>query len=340
MTRSRLQLLQQLDARSRQRIIVFEERNSSNSQITAAPSLVRLYSNKLPLLPPNDVKLELDQLDGVLGGTIWPSANVLCLHLLNKYYYDSRDLRRKLSSKMNVVELGSGTGAVGLFASGLRIFNSVHVTEHRPSIAAVMSSVAYNVDGTLDLQGEDKRSDRLLRLLRTNIDLNHEKVMMNSEGGRTTSSANDDILSTSSWPPQVHELDFTNPGHTKQLLLSLKRNLPTRFGRDDVGFDLILASDVTYMSQLHAPLARTISDLLLKQPVIEAGDHKSDGRQLQSLPKCLIAHQRRIVNPFSFVAEKYDDDYQLSSLKDALDRIGYHGERRLRFSQRATSAAF
>ena len=304
---------------------------NSASSSTAAVA-VRTSSSELPLQPRNNVALELNQLNGVIGGNIWPSAPVLCRHLLFHYYYNrnndsSRHCHHFPYHKMNVVELGSGTGAVGLYASGLRIFNSVYLTEHRPPVTAVMSSVPYNVDGTLDLlQDEDchenKKSDRLLQLLMSNIELNHDNVMKNSAtkgGGHSTSTS--DTVMTSSWPPEVHELDWTQPDHVKEILAALEK-YHSRDGHAtiNVGFDLILASDVTYTTELHVPLARTISELLLNQEKNDSnGDTEGRGGHSQPLPTCLVAHQRRIVNPFSFVSTNYDVDYQLDSFRNALD---------------------
>ena len=323
-----------LRIRNLSNITAAETSPASSSSAETVTVTVPTSSSELTLLPPNNVPLELNQLNGVIGGNIWPSAPVLCRHLLFHYYYyksrnndSSSNCHRLPYHKMNVLELGSGTGAVGLYASGLRIFNSVYLTEHRPPITAVMSSVPYNVDGTLDLlqdeyNHENKKSDRLLQLLRTNIVLNHDNVTKNSANGAGQSTGTSDAtVMTSSWPPEVHELDWTQPDHVQEILATLeKHHLRDGYTTTKVGFDLILASDVTYTTELHVPLARTMSELLLKQQDNKT-NRDTEGWEQHSLPlpTCLVAHQLRIVNPFSFVNTNYDVDYQLDSFRNALD---------------------
>lgn len=197
---------------------------------------------RLPLLP-NGAALKLAQAEGLLGGKIWPSAVALCQYLASN---DSATPREDTQC----VELGSGTGSVGLYAAALGY--PVILTEHRPPLSAVMTSVAYSVDGTPE-ELSDVKSDRLLKLLQTNVEANAH-------------------LFKKEQYPVVMELDWIN-NDTVSNVASI-----TTKGR---GFDLILASDVTYDSPLHQPLADTISGLLTRNSSTSANS------------KCLVSHQQR-----------------------------------------------
>lgn len=256
---------------------------------------------RLPLLPNHGgVVLRLSQVDGIVGGTIWPSAAHLCQHLLDGYYHRCHGHGGVAGlSSWNVLELGSGTGAVGLFAAGLGIFRSVHLTELCPPLAAAIPSVPYRPDGDLDWEmlehgwtdeqrrGTPRRSDRLLTLLAENVALN--AAAMASE-------------ENPSWPPSIHELDWTVPDHASRVLASI---LPGCRG----GFDLLLASDVTYATDLHDALAATISRLLSRPDPSAASGHDAGG------PKCLLAHHRRVL-------DLRGDDYQWKNFERALLREG------------------
>ena len=177
---------------------------------------------------PNGETLKLAQKTGggVLGGTIWPSAKTMCHYLENH-------LTKPPNKTIKAIELGSGTGVVGLFAAGLGM--EVTLTEHRPLMAAAISSVTYNVDGSLDyglLETDDNtkevpRSTVLLDLLDTNVKQNQDLFPIG---------------------PQVQELDWTKEDQLQDF--------------EEHNFDLILDSDVTYQTQLHDNLANTIGRLL------------------------------------------------------------------------------
>lgn len=199
---------------------------------------------KLPLLP-NGAALKLAQAEGSLGGKIWPSAVALCQYLASN---DSAVITPPREDTQ-CVELGSGTGSVGLYAAALGY--PVTLTEHRPPLSAVMTSVAYSVDGTPEEEFSNVKSDRLLKLLKTNVEANAH-------------------LFKKERYPVVMELDWIN----NDTVLNVAST--TTKGR---GFDLILASDVTYDSPLHQPLADTISGLLTRNST----------RQ----PKCIVSHQQR-----------------------------------------------
>lgn len=282
---------------------------------------------KLPLLP-NGASLNIAKAEGVLGGTVWPSAGVLCQHLLDHYH---RPVSQQQNSHQvqsnnnpfqscNVLELGSGTGAVGIFAASLGIFRSVHLTEHKPPVTAVMSSVPYAVDGTLeDLEMVSSlwdntesnsnheriaRSDRLLKLLARNVEQNDPSAMPPLED---TDSTVQQI--TSSWPPSIHELNWTIPEHVDRILQQSSSDCSQ-------GFELLLASDVTYFSGLHGPLATTIARLLKPSSVTPCEAMSTTLLpQSPSISKCLVAHQTRVWN-------FQGGDSQLHSFETALKDAG------------------
>ncbi|KAG7368389.1 hypothetical protein IV203_031132 [Nitzschia inconspicua] len=72
------------------------------------------------------------------------------------------------------------------------------------------------------------------------------------------------------------------------------------------GFELLFAIDVTYISHLHAPLARSITD---HTPLL----HKS-----KPSAKYWIAHQERVV-------DLSGHDHQLKNFLDALENEGLRG---------------
>jgi hypothetical protein len=171
---------------------------------------------------------------------------------------------------------------VGLYAAGLGF--QVTLTEHKPPLSAAMNGVAHNVDGTLDsnffLHDGATKSDRLINLLQTNLDQN---------------AALFSIL------PKIQELDWTNSKQANQLL----QESTTTTTAPKEGFDLILASDVTYQSQVHSDLAATIARLLL-QP------NHDDGI---AAGKCLVSRQERILSLRGF-------DYQRQSFQEAIENEG------------------
>lgn len=226
---------------------------------------------KLPLLP-NGAALKLTQADGVLGGRLWPAARALC-------EFVSR-LPDTPMSDLDCLELGAGTGAVGLYTAAA-LGCQVTLTERRPPRVSVMSSVPYGVDGTPEfiaggLNDYAEPSDRLLQLLQRNVDQNVDLFVNNNV-------------------PRVMELDWNNRSHFQHVAASASKTRQ--------GFDLILASDVTYVSRLHQALADTMASLLLRpeQPyhLISRDNHKDSNHRpfLQessmAIPKCFVSHQER-----------------------------------------------
>lgn len=117
-------------------------------------------ASMLPPLPSGKVlKLVTAPSSGLLGGTVWPAANALCIYLLENQ--QSLNLKRA-----NCVELGSGTGAVGLFAAGLGA--NVVLTDCCPPPDSAM----YTTDGTADLPANG--SDAILNLLEQNVNANRD----------------------------------------------------------------------------------------------------------------------------------------------------------------------
>ena len=195
---------------------------------------------------PEQNGIKLTQANGLLGGLVWPAASVLC-----KFISENSDT---VNGK-EIVELGAGTGAVGIYVAAT--FDcSVTLTEVRPK--------------STDDDDVVHKSDRLLDLLRENVELNQSLF--------------------SADPPQILEVDFSDADTTKKAIASSKT------GR---GYDLILASDVTYTPSLHQPLADTLALLL---------SAKSDSR-------CILTHTERLLN-------NRGEDYQLIQFKEALENAG------------------
>ena len=180
-----------------------------------SPPAARHYHNSATRLPPlpNGRELELATLDGVLGGTVWPAARALCEYLLKN---------RDVLAGTSCVELGAGTGAVGLYAAALGAAK-VTLTDHRPPLAAT-TDLIHASDGDLDLPSGS--SDRLLELLRAN-------VARNAAPDRAS----------------VMELDWASAAHAEAVRVEAQ---PT----------LLLGADLTYTTPMHAALAETIARLL------------------------------------------------------------------------------
>jgi len=258
---------------------------------------------KLPLLPGGSAALKIAQADGIVGGTVWPAARALCEHLVEQELHQQND-ETAACCCTNVVELGSGTGAVGLFAAAASAFASHHhcwrvtLTEHQPPIQAVLSSVPYNVDGSLDTtlmhtnDDDDetaptpqRTSDRLLRLIQENLDRNRSMFL-------------DDEKSL----PRIMELDWTKPWHAEQVVASTIRD-------GNHGFDILLGSDVTYCSNLHDSLAQTMVRLMRPEDDVQ--------HHIAPPPRCILAHQQRVLNWW-----KGGQDHQLIRFEKAANRVG------------------
>ena len=185
----------------------------------------RVPQRFLPLLPCGSaLSITTFEDKSVIGGVVWPMASVLSRYLLQS------DVRASLQAANAVVELGSGTGALGLFAAGLGA--RCTLTEHRPPNAA-MQPVSYTPDGELDLVSGT--SGALLEVLLKNVAANLH-------------------LCSAPHPPVVRELDWSKPCQ----VAAVKDSSP-----GGAGFDVVLGSDLTYNTGALDALAATVSQLLL-----------------------------------------------------------------------------
>lgn len=172
----------------------------------------------LPPLPSGQI-LHLATSPGVLGGVVWPAAATLCRYLAQNHC----DIGLE---RAHCVELGSGTGAVGLYAAALGAA-SVVLTDCRPPPESAM----YTTDGSVSLPPGG--SDSVLELLRRNVEANTAAL-------RST--------------PQVMELDWNESDDADRVVAETE-------GPTD-GFDIVFASDVTHFTAMHRPLASTVARLL------------------------------------------------------------------------------
>jgi len=157
----------------------------------------------------------------VIGGTVYPMAAALCHVLL------ADQSRLKMSAGPATLELGAGTGAVGIFAAAL----GARCTLTDKIIArAATQPVSYSAEGDLDVIAGETRV--LLDLLERNAHANQE-------------SAQHRI--------QVAPLDFLQPDDISRTLASSPRG---------DGFALVLGSDITYEQSSHTGIANAIAQLL------------------------------------------------------------------------------
>lgn len=177
-----------------------------------------LPCSDLPTLPNGQsLRLRTSHDSGILGASLWPAAAPLCSYLKE---------HSKIISFQNCIELGAGTGAVGLFFAGLGCCPSVTLTDIRPPPESAM----YTTDGNSELSEEG--SDTLIEILEENVKANRD--LWEGNGCEEVS---------------VQELDWTRSDHLERIKA---KGL----------FDLILCSDVTHFSAMHQPLATTIAELL------------------------------------------------------------------------------
>ena len=273
---------------------------------------IRSTSTAFPPELPEGKKLVLVEAYGLLGGKIWPAASTLCQYLKEKIDNNNNNNNNNTTNYccssagavvagngIDCIELGSGTGAVGIYVAAAFGYRMT-VTEYRPpsssttttTTSSTTEAMGEEVNGSQsdsddedDNDNDDKcsttitesvRSDRLLNLLQQNVDVNRH------------------LFSTQKQLPRVCELDFCDVTTRKDVVAKSWR------GR---GYDLILASDVTYTPSLHQPLADTIAELLV------VGTTSTDSCWKQ--PTCILSHQERLLN-------KWGKDYQLLQFEEAL----------------------
>lgn len=107
--------------------------------------------------------------------------------------------------------------------------------------------------------------------------------------------------------PKIMELDWTKAEHADRVAASVANEEDS----SSDGFDIVLASDVTYHSALHDALAQTMVRLLRPNNKIRSNKHD----QQSQASVCLLAHQERVLN-------LKGQDYQLVSFEQAAGRAG------------------
>jgi len=180
-------------------------------------------AESLPSIPGRP--LTFSQSDGspsmVIGGSVFPMAAGLCRVLIA----EQRAL--ELGTGPPTLELGAGTGAVGIFAAAL---GARALLTDKSIARAAAQPVSYSADGGLDvLEGE---SDVLLDLLRHNADANQ---------------------ASADHPIRVEPLDWMQREHVAATLAASEAG---------AGFALVLGSDITYERDVHDGLAAAIASLL------------------------------------------------------------------------------
>lgn len=180
----------------------------------------------LPALPGKP--LSFRRTDGsVIGGSIYPMAAGLCHHLLGNA--ESLDFE----SGPSTIELGAGTGAVGVFAAAL---GGRCVLTDKKIARAAAQPVSYSADGLMDvLPGS---TNVLLELLQGNVDDNQRSA---------------------AHPMRVMPLDWMDPTAVSDVAEASPN------GR---GFELVLGSDISYEHASHGALAAAI-ERLLRRPTSE-----------------------------------------------------------------------
>jgi hypothetical protein len=180
----------------------------------------------LPALPGKP--LSFRRTDGsVIGGSIYPMAAGLCHHLLGNA--ESLDFE----SGPSTIELGAGTGAVGVFAAAL---GGRCVLTDKKIARAAAQPVSYSADGLMDvLPGS---TNVLLELLQGNVDDNQRSA---------------------AHPMRVMPLDWMDPTAVSHVAEASPN------GR---GFELVLGSDISYEHASHGALAAAI-ERLLRRPTSE-----------------------------------------------------------------------
>eukprot|EP00966_Prymnesium_polylepis_P047296 1095024-Prymnesium_polylepis.1 len=132
----------------------------------------RMMPGAMPaLLDGGHLEIFTHESRSLIGGYPAPLAAALCHHLL------AHRAALKLGEGLATLELGAGTGAVGLYAAALGA--RCTLTEKQPPRAATIT-VSYTADGDLDLPEGYSRC--LLELLQLNVEANrshchHEPVV-------------------------------------------------------------------------------------------------------------------------------------------------------------------
>jgi predicted nicotinamide N-methyase len=155
-------------------------------------------------------------------------------------YLDKLDLEG-----CNVLELGSGTGVVGLHVVSRGSARKVVLTDHAVEEEEEMPS--YSPDGEISFSDTRVTDDSVMRTLYQNAyDNSQLRQPCGLASGVDVSSPATVATSTES---VVLQLDWFAPEHTDKVL---EKHGP---------FDYVIGSDLTYMAGSHAALASTLATL-------------------------------------------------------------------------------
>lgn len=241
------------------------------------------------------------------GVRVWPSAAVLIRYLLED----------DLVSGRRILELGAGTGIVGLSCALAGTPRAVVLTDR---LLPPTRQVVYAPDGTnltlealalgLDFQkgGAPARSGLQLDILRRNVALNEEAIRRaNSTDAGTTGREDHRGLGPPSRTtlPQivVRELDFCERPESRSERV---RALCSELGP----FDLVVGSDITYSRDFHADLAETLVDVLVAhqaQRREESETGSGQGVEDQDHPRVFLAHELRLQGGFEALRETFGE---------------------------------
>ena len=166
------------------------------------------------------LELESATNKAIVGGEVYPMAAALSHHL-------SLHHRTGLALGPATLELGAGTGAVGLYAAAL----GARCTLTDKHIArAALQPQSYGGEGNMEVIAG--MSSFIIEMLQRNASVNAAHF---------------------AHQPLVCNLDWSDSAHVERAYAE---------SPNGAGFDLILGSDVTYSTSSHATLVATIARLL------------------------------------------------------------------------------
>ena len=190
-----------------------------------------------------------------VGAQVWPSAAFLCQHL------DMLPL-----AGTTVVELGSGTGVVGIHAAtrGARL---VVLTDHTDDTVVqdasrATATVSFAPDGELSCVDPGNRPDMVMDVLRQNVEQH-----LHTKAQREVMSSHPGVV--------VRELDWFQPEHADSIV--------AEFGP----IDYVIGSDLTYMQGSYDAPVSTIVRLHSKPAyhteTLLAHQERAGGWQLKKI---------------------------------------------------------
>lgn len=171
------------------------------------------------------------------GASVWPSTHVLAKHIL-----DSEPVQRRIAGG-RVLELGSGLGLVGM-ATAVLGARSVCLTDRRvPKLAPLQYTMFDEGDDGSFCSAESKGGEQQLDALRGTLSANREALPANCE-------------------LVVEELSFGDVTAGQRIL-------------DQCGpFDVVLGSDITYLSTALPDLARTLRQVAGPSTLVLLGHNR------------------------------------------------------------------